>query len=265
MDMRCSGRDLIRNHLTMSLYNHAAIWDESMMTRSYFCNGWMIINGEKMSKSTGNFLTLRDCVDKFGVDATRITLADAGDGLDDANFETDVANASILKLFTLEKWIQDNIKLAIPDGQIDFAPHKTGDLWDTIFENAINTAIDKATASYDGMKFKDVMKYGFYELQSIKEDYLIAKGKKANPYTLMRFIVAQLTMLNPIIPHFAQYMWDHFVYPVLSKSQNFDSVHENLTKQVWPTRSAPHDSVAADRLAYLKDAKGAIREGLAKA
>jgi leucyl-tRNA synthetase len=142
MDMRCSGRDLIRNHLTMSLYNHAAIWDESMMTRSYFCNGWMIINGEKMSKSTGNFLTLRDCVDKFGVDATRITLADAGDGLDDANFETDVANASILKLFTLEKWIQDNIKLAIPDGQIDFAPHKTGDLWDTIFENAINTAID---------------------------------------------------------------------------------------------------------------------------
>jgi leucyl-tRNA synthetase len=26
MDLRCSGKDLIRNHLTMSLYNHAAIW-----------------------------------------------------------------------------------------------------------------------------------------------------------------------------------------------------------------------------------------------
>ena len=147
-----------------------------MMTRSYFCNGWMIINGEKMSKSTGNFLTLRDCIDKFGVDATRITLADAGDGLDDANFETDVANASILKLFTFEKWMQDNIKLAIPDGQIDFAPHKAGDLWDTIFENAINHAIDEATANYDGMKFKQVLKAGFFELQSIKEDYLIAKA-----------------------------------------------------------------------------------------
>jgi len=136
----------------------------------------MIINGEKMSKSTGNFLTLRGCIDKFGVDATRITLADAGDGLDDANFETDVANASILKLFTFEKWMQDNIKLAIPDGQIDFAPHKAGDLWDTIFENAINHAIDEATANYDGMKFKQVLKSGFFELQSIKEDYLIAKA-----------------------------------------------------------------------------------------
>ena len=26
MDMRVSGKDLIRNHLTMSLYNHQAIW-----------------------------------------------------------------------------------------------------------------------------------------------------------------------------------------------------------------------------------------------
>jgi leucyl-tRNA synthetase len=110
MDLRCSGKDLIRNHLTMSLYNHAAVWeDEKLMPRSIFCNGFMILNGEKMSKSTGNFLTVRDCIEQFGVDATRITLADAGDGLDDANFETDVANASILKLFTFEKWIVDHI------------------------------------------------------------------------------------------------------------------------------------------------------------
>jgi leucyl-tRNA synthetase len=26
LDLRVSGKDLIRNHLTMSLYNHAAIW-----------------------------------------------------------------------------------------------------------------------------------------------------------------------------------------------------------------------------------------------
>jgi leucyl-tRNA synthetase len=96
-----------------------------------------------MSKSSGNFLTLRDCISKFGVDPTRITLADAGDGLDDANFDTDVANAAILKLFIFEKWMQDNIKASIPDGKIDFAEHaKKLDLWDKIFENAINFAID---------------------------------------------------------------------------------------------------------------------------
>jgi leucyl-tRNA synthetase len=81
MDMRCSGKDLIRNHLTMSLYSHAAIWPKEKWTRSYFCNGYLNLNNDKMSKSTGNFLTLRECIEKFGTDATRLALADGGDTL----------------------------------------------------------------------------------------------------------------------------------------------------------------------------------------
>lgn len=71
-----------------------------------------------MSKSTGNFMTLRDCINKFGVEASRIALADAGDTLDDANFDETVANAAILKLFILEQWIVANC----PKG-VDFAAH----------------------------------------------------------------------------------------------------------------------------------------------
>jgi leucyl-tRNA synthetase len=59
-----------------------------------------------MSKSTGNFMTLRECINKFGSDSMRIALGDAGDTLDDANFDETVANAAILKLFVLEEWIK---------------------------------------------------------------------------------------------------------------------------------------------------------------
>lgn len=77
-----SGKDLIKNHLMMSLYNHQAIWpDMSKMPRSYFCNGHIQLNNEKMSKSTGNFLTVDDAIKQFGADATRFACADAGDGL----------------------------------------------------------------------------------------------------------------------------------------------------------------------------------------
>lgn len=31
MDLRVSGKDLIRNHLTMCLYNHAAMWNDHKM------------------------------------------------------------------------------------------------------------------------------------------------------------------------------------------------------------------------------------------
>ena len=41
MNLRVSGKDLIYNHLTMSLYNHAAIWHDrpEMWPRSFFTNG----------------------------------------------------------------------------------------------------------------------------------------------------------------------------------------------------------------------------------
>ena len=93
MDLRCSGKDLIGNHLTMSLYNHAIVWDKNpdYMTRGYFCNGYILVDGEKMSKSKGNFLTVSDLIENYGADASRITLADCGDTLDDANFLREIS------------------------------------------------------------------------------------------------------------------------------------------------------------------------------
>ena len=92
-----------------------------------------------MSKQTGNFMMLSDCLEKYGADATRIAFADCGDTLDDANFETQVANATILKLFTLEEWIQKNMS---SEG-IDFAENDPSNYstWDKIVLNEINRNI----------------------------------------------------------------------------------------------------------------------------
>ena len=82
-DLRVSGKDLIKNHLMMSLYIHQAIWpDMSKMPRAYFCNGHIQLNNEKMSKSTGNFLTVDDAIKQFGADAVRYWAAAARLGLD---------------------------------------------------------------------------------------------------------------------------------------------------------------------------------------
>jgi len=105
-DIRSSGRDLINNHLTFALYNHVAIFPEDKWPLSIRTNGHLMLNGSKMSKSTGNFLTLRDAVQKFGADATRLALADAGDGVEDANFDEKNANANILRVHTLLGWCE---------------------------------------------------------------------------------------------------------------------------------------------------------------
>ena len=45
MDLRVSGKDLVRNHLTMCLYNHAAIWEgqPEKWPRSFFTNGHVMV------------------------------------------------------------------------------------------------------------------------------------------------------------------------------------------------------------------------------
>jgi leucyl-tRNA synthetase len=106
MDIRSSGKDLIPNHLTFCLYNHTAIFPEKHWPLAIRANGHLMLNGKKMSKSTGNFLTLRQALHKWGADATRLALADAGDGIEDANLDDTTANASILRLHTLVGWCQ---------------------------------------------------------------------------------------------------------------------------------------------------------------
>ena len=114
-----------------------------MVWKSIRCNGHLLLNGDKMSKSTGNFLTLRDAIEKYGADATRIALADAGDGVEDANFEESVANSNILRLYNLKDWIEDIVKdeslrRGSPDG-----------FWDTLFENEMNALVLNAKENYE--------------------------------------------------------------------------------------------------------------------
>jgi leucyl-tRNA synthetase len=78
MDLRVSGKDLVPNHLTFSIYNHVALFHERFWPRGIRANGHLLLNSTKMSKSTGNFLTVRDAINKFGADAARLALADAG-------------------------------------------------------------------------------------------------------------------------------------------------------------------------------------------
>ncbi|CAF1029124.1 unnamed protein product, partial [Rotaria sordida] len=70
VNLPSSGKDLIPNHLIYSLYNHTAIWPNhpEFWPHSFRANGHLLLNSNKMSKSTGNFLTLLQAIEKFSAD-----------------------------------------------------------------------------------------------------------------------------------------------------------------------------------------------------
>ena len=162
MDIRSSGKDLIPNHLSFCIYVHSALFAEEHWPLSMRANGHLMLNGEKMSKSTGNSLTLKDSLEKFGADATRVTLADAGDSIEDANFEESTANAAILRLRTLLEWCEVRHSLpSVVDSSLTYREQETlqgkatlrigamDSLWDKIFINELNLAIETTYEAYN--------------------------------------------------------------------------------------------------------------------
>lgn len=217
LDLRCSGKDLIKNHLTMSLYNHFFIWGQSKVPRGVFCNGWVLVNKEKMSKQKGNFFTLNEMCDKFSADATRLGLANAGDTLEDANVELEEAEKAILKLSNIETWLKEISKVIHTFREE--TPTEV-EFYDKVFENELKEVLVFADKAYDGMIMRDVIKQIFFNLNHIKEDYKLNCGNVGMHKRLVKtFIEAQLIALYPITPHFCEIMWKNYYLPILTEEE----------------------------------------------
>lgn len=205
MDLRSSGKDLIPNHLTYTIYNHCAIWEQEphRWPLSFRANGHLLLNGQKMSKSTGNFLTLEAAIDMYGADAVRYALADAGDGIDDANFVDNQAETGLLKLFNYLKWCEETLESlgSLRSGSANsFA--------DRAFENEMNRLIAETQGQFDKMMFREALRLGFFEYQDLRTKYREMCGSDGLHGGLAkRFIESQAIIMSPICPHLAQKIW----------------------------------------------------------
>ena len=107
---------------------------------------------------------------KYGADATRFACAEAGDTVDDANFVEENADGAILKISTFEMWLKEFLpnfeKNTRPPSEKGKNPRL--DFFDVSFENEMKLCIQSALKNYEDMKFRNVVKYGFYNFHSIK-------------------------------------------------------------------------------------------------
>jgi leucyl-tRNA synthetase len=205
LDMRVSGKDLIPNHLTFFLYIHLAIFPREYWPKGVRANGHLLLNGEKMSKSTGNFMTLEEMVKKYGADASRIALADAGDGVADANFEEDVADNNVLRLFTLREWCEEQVK-----DEANLRSGPKNDFLDALFENEMNSLVNEAKQHYEDTNYKLALKSALYDFTSARDFYReasVAAGIKMHKDLILQYIELQALLLTVIAPHWSEYIW----------------------------------------------------------
>ncbi|XP_072964370.1 leucine--tRNA ligase, cytoplasmic [Typha angustifolia] len=247
-DIRVSGKDLIQNHLTFCIYNHSALLPKHQWPRGFRCNGHLMLNSEKMSKSTGNFRTLRQAIEEFSSDATRFSLADAGDGMDDANFVFETANAAILRLTKEIAWMEEVLA-----AESSLRAGSLSTYADRVFANEINFAIVETEKSYNSFMFREALKTGFYDLQAARDEYRFSCGAGGmNRELLWRFMDVQTRLITPICPHYAEHVWKNIL-----KKNGF------AVTAGWPKADTPDNTL---RIAnkYLQDSIVLMRKLLQK-
>lgn len=228
VDIRVSGKDLLTNHLGMYIFNHVALFKQSHWPVGINCNGWVLVNGEKMSKSKGNFITIESATDINSVDAVRLTLADSGDNMDDANYIT--ANAGDHSTLKLYSWIE-SVEKIIGDRD-NFSNHLTE--FDKMASSVFACQITKVVEHYNTYTYRNVIRDGFHGFNGLREKYRIYSkylGQQVSWSVIITSIKIQLLLMYPIVPHVVQHIWKNILKeqePITSN--NISQMEFNFTQ-----------------------------------
>lgn len=129
---------------------------------------------------------------------------------------------------------------------------RTGEknFWDVAFESECNALLIKTKECYQEATYKDAMKYGFFELQRVRDEYIVAVDEeKVHRDLILWWIRIQALTVTPVAPHFAEMVWKE----VLGESTSIQTA-------LFPEPSAPVDQAALDAVTYVKSLVTSLRQ-----
>jgi len=190
-DSRHSGADLVWNHLTFYIFNHTAIFEKALWPKQIVVNGFVLMEGQKMSKSLGNILPLRKAIRQYGADTIRMSLVSGAELDGDTDFSDAVAKGVRMRL----EFFLDLIEKANKPAQEDI---------DFYILSKLHRRLATLVEDYQHLRFRKIAKGLFYEMYNELQWYL----KRAKQPRLREFFDAFIPALAPIIPHVAEEMWE---------------------------------------------------------
>ena len=198
VDFRNSGKDLIQNHLAFFIFNHTAIFPDKHWPKSIGVNGWVTVDGEKMSKSKGNIIPLREMPSKFGVDCARFTILSGGEEMDDPNWDSAFATALKSKLEQFHDFCVENYGKGRRD-------RLKVDEW---MDSRLNEIILKTTEAMENTLFRSALQASYFELNNAIKWYTRRTKGNYHLETINKIIETQASLLSPVTPFICEEIWE---------------------------------------------------------
>ena len=196
-DLRVSAKELVPNHLTFCIFHHAALFPRELWPRAMGVNGMLLIEGKQMHKSKGNFITMKNAVDRYGADATRCALLLGAEGMDDPDWRGDNAVDVQSKLEGVARFAEDILLTAKSE--------EVGHL-ERWLQSRLQQRIASVTSALDEMKTRTALQLALFETWNDLRWYLQRKGEADNR-TLGEAVKVWLKMLAPFAPYTCEETW----------------------------------------------------------
>ncbi|MDD5417822.1 MAG: leucine--tRNA ligase [Candidatus Nanoarchaeia archaeon] len=195
VDMRVSAKDLLSHHLPFFIFHHVALFKPSKRPVAISANGYVKVDGAKMSKSLGNFITMRDALDKYGADATRLASMDTSEGLMDADLRRENAVNFKRKIDIILETAK-NIKTT--------NRKSANELW---LLSVIQQHIHGASKALDELKNRTALQHTFHAMWNDISEYL-KRTDLADKETINYAFDVFARMNAPFAPFFCEELWE---------------------------------------------------------
>jgi leucyl-tRNA synthetase len=205
VDSRHSGRDLVPNHLSFFIFNHAAIFPKDKWPKQIVVNGSVLMEGKKMSKSLGNIIPLRHAIEQYGADSIRLTMLASSEILQDSDFSFDLVKGIRTKLYDMYRNINSHLDIFKDQSSVD---ENLEDVW---ISSRLQNIIMDTTSAIEKFRIREALHNILYLMDNDLEWYekrKMAKNKTIYNKHLREFFETRVKLLAPFAPYFCEEIWE---------------------------------------------------------
>ncbi|HII05889.1 MAG TPA: leucine--tRNA ligase [Methanotrichaceae archaeon] len=198
VDLRSSGKDLVANHLLFFLYHHVAIYPPDLWPKAMAVNGFVSLEGKKMSKSKGPLLTLRRAVDANGADVTRLYILSNAEHTQDADWRNEGVESTRQQVFRFYNIARE----IIADEEID--EQAKPELIDRWMVSQLQRRIEETTEALELIQTRRAVQSAFYHIINDLRWYQRRGGKNH----LRSVLDVWVRLMVPFTPHVCEEIWE---------------------------------------------------------
>ncbi|MDO8122938.1 MAG: leucine--tRNA ligase [Candidatus Hermodarchaeota archaeon] len=242
----------IPNHLSFFIFHHAALFPERYWPKAITLNEFVIRDGEKMSKSKGNFIPMSEIPRRYGADLYRLYISQIGDLQSLVDWKEKDVNTVQRRIKRLIRILDEASK--IPDIPLNDTKLSMMSRW---ILSKINTTIRDATDSIEHFRFRTFILQSFFQLQSHVEFYL-RQIKKDNPErnSVLRYIITRWNkLLAPVMPHLCEEVWERLGSISFVSLENWPTPDEKYIDE----KIEKAMEVVSHTIADIKEIKGLLK------